>query len=259
MAAGVRRPGRGAALVDDDVAVALHRQVGPGVARRVRRPERGAARIQHEVAVVLHRQVGPMFDDQGAVLPAHSTKLRSPCMTAQLPAVPAVFEDDKLDLLAFRQISRFVENETAVLHVGLRGVHRVQDCSFPVESSKITDITAVFGLVCVAGRRRWPSGGGFPSSGCGVLGRGFGLLQCTDPERRDELLAALSCKGRGWSRRAAGVRPVRGALRVTSRGHRPRAFTRGAARPRARPRAPSACCAPSRASGAACPWRRPCA
>lgn len=33
---------------------------------------------------------------------------------------------------------------------------------------------------------------------CGVLGRGFGLLQCTDPECRDKLLAAFSCKGRGW-------------------------------------------------------------
>lgn len=33
---------------------------------------------------------------------------------------------------------------------------------------------------------------------CGVLGRGFGFLQCTDPKCRDKLLAAFSCKGRGW-------------------------------------------------------------
>ena len=33
---------------------------------------------------------------------------------------------------------------------------------------------------------------------CGVPGRGFGFLQCTGPECRDKLLAAFSCKGRGW-------------------------------------------------------------
>jgi hypothetical protein len=34
--------------------------------------------------------------------------------------------------------------------------------------------------------------------GCGVLGRGFGFLQCKNPACRQKLLAAFSCKGRGW-------------------------------------------------------------
>lgn len=33
---------------------------------------------------------------------------------------------------------------------------------------------------------------------CGVLGRGFGFLQCKNAACRQKLLAAFSCKGRGW-------------------------------------------------------------
>ena len=33
---------------------------------------------------------------------------------------------------------------------------------------------------------------------CGVLAGGFGFLQCQNPECREKLLAAFSCKGRAW-------------------------------------------------------------
>jgi hypothetical protein len=33
---------------------------------------------------------------------------------------------------------------------------------------------------------------------CGVLARGFGFLQCQNPECREKILVAFSCKGRGW-------------------------------------------------------------
>ena len=33
---------------------------------------------------------------------------------------------------------------------------------------------------------------------CGSLARGFGFLQCQNPECREKILVAFSCKGRGW-------------------------------------------------------------
>ncbi|MBE7483198.1 MAG: hypothetical protein HS104_24895 [Polyangiaceae bacterium] len=99
-----------------------------------------------------------------------------------------VVQDNKLDLSAFRQISRFVENETAVLHVGLQGVHRVQDYSFLVESSKITDITAVFGFFSV----------GVASSGSLSGIRHAGLQPRSDLAERNRCHIILVDHDRRW-------------------------------------------------------------